>query len=157
MAAPDATSADFGHRPAAGRRRVGAVVACANPIPLPDFKELQLHALEAAYAVQEEQLDERHDETGQDIYVAPFWCLKRPDGTPASATGWPRGIESMLPKADVIMFMRDGANAGIVTWQGAESVVGNLIEPLDMYPPRYRVRAFPTEEQLAWMASEHAA
>jgi hypothetical protein len=36
-------------------------------------------------------------------------------------------------------------------------VVGNLMEALDMYPPRYRVRAFPSEEQLVRMVREHRA
>jgi len=122
-----------------------------------DFKQLQLRTFEAEYAEQEKLLDKRCEETGQDVYVAPFWCLTSPKGKPASATGWPAGVESMLPETDVIMFMRNETDSAIVTWQGAVSIVGNLMEPLNMYPPRCRVREFPSPEQLAWMVSEHSA
>ena len=120
-----------------------------------DMKELQLRSIEVAYDAQQELLEENTE----DIFVAPFLFARRPDGTTTSVTVWPAVGESMLPKAEVIAFKRHGtgpASTISVTWQGAESVVGNLMEPLDMYPPRYRVRAFPTEEQLAWMASEHS-
>lgn len=120
-----------------------------------DMKELQLRSIEVAYNAQQELLEENTE----DIFVAPFLFARRPDGTTTSVTVWPAVGESMLPKAEVIAFKHHGtgpASTISVTWQGAESVVGNLMEPLDMYPPRYRVRAFPTEEQLAWMASEHS-
>ena len=118
-----------------------------------DFKGLQLESLADVYAHQERLRNEQHEEIG----VAPFRSTRRGDDTPISETVWAPAGEILLPKADVIRFAREDRDIEVVTWQGAQSVVGNLMEPLDMYPPRYRVRSFPSEEQLAWMAREHSA
>jgi hypothetical protein len=37
---------------------------------------------------------------------------------------------------------------GVGEWDRVREVVGDLIEPLGVYPERYRVRSFPTSEQL---------
>ncbi len=120
------------------------------------FKELQLRSLEVAYDAQQELLEDN----AEDVFIAPFFFARRPDRTTTSVTIWPVIGESMLPKAEIIAFKSHGtgpASTSSVTWQGAASVVGNLMEPLDMYPPRFRVREFPSAEQLAWLASEHRA
>lgn len=121
------------------------------------FKELQLVTFERDYAEQQELLGERYTENDQEIIVSPFNLVRPPDGRLVSATCWAADIDIMLPKADVIMFFGEGSDCELVKWQGAASMVGNLMEPLDMYPPRYRVRTFPSVEQLAWMVSEYNA
>jgi hypothetical protein len=41
----------------------------------------------------------------------------------------------------------------MVEWQQAVDIVGDLMEAVDIYPPRYRVRSFPSDEQLAVMGN----
>ena len=41
----------------------------------------------------------------------------------------------------------------MVEWQKVTDVAGDLMEPLDIYPFRYRVREFPSEKQLAAMGN----
>jgi hypothetical protein len=41
----------------------------------------------------------------------------------------------------------------MVEWRRVMDTAGDLLEPLDMYPFRYRVREFPSEEQLAAMGN----
>ena len=41
----------------------------------------------------------------------------------------------------------------MVEWEKVVEVVGDLMEAVDIYPPRFRVRAFPSEEQLAAMGN----
>jgi hypothetical protein len=42
----------------------------------------------------------------------------------------------------------------MVPWSRAMEEVGHLLEPLDIYPPRYRAREFPSAERLTAMGSE---
>jgi len=41
----------------------------------------------------------------------------------------------------------------MVEWQRVLEVVGDMMEPVDIYPPRFRVRGFPSEKQLAAMGN----
>jgi hypothetical protein len=121
------------------------------------FRRLQLRTLGQEYLAQHEVLAKRHQESEQDIRIEVFGIAELSDGRLVSSTEWLPGNEIMLPKTDVIVFARYDTQPVPVTWEGAASVVGNLMEPLDMYPPRFRVRAYPTAVQLAWMESEHHA
>ena len=67
---------------------------------------------------------------------------------------WSEGVDSLLPKTDMIYFFRpdEGEDQGKIVngcaWDAVEKVVKPLLEPQDTYPPRYRVRSFPTAAQL---------
>jgi hypothetical protein len=37
------------------------------------------------------------------------------------------------------------------SWDRVQQVIGHLLEPQGIYPVRYRVKGFPTAEQLAEM------
>jgi hypothetical protein len=43
--------------------------------------------------------------------------------------------------------------AAIGHWDRVVEIVGGLREEVDLYPQRYRVRAFPSEERLAELAA----
>ena len=43
---------------------------------------------------------------------------------------------------------------GAVHWERAQEVVGDLMQPLGMYPERHKVEAFPSDEQLDAMGVE---
>ena len=46
----------------------------------------------------------------------------------------------------------DGEVAAKVGWDRVERGVGTLMEPQGPYPERYRVRSFPSDEQLSGLA-----
>jgi hypothetical protein len=66
-----------------------------------------------------------------------------------------KGVDSLLPRTDVIFFMdpalgTEAPPVAIARWEDVEKVVGELLVPAEgLYPERYRVRGFPSEEQLA--------
>jgi hypothetical protein len=66
---------------------------------------------------------------------------------------WTEGIDSLLPKADVVYFESPAEDhsrmipKGKATWEHVQRTVGNLLEPLGCYPERYRARQFPDAEQ----------
>ena len=48
-----------------------------------------------------------------------------------------------------IAFTQEGRDPLMADWDRVVEVVGHLMEPLDIYPQRFRVSDFPTDEQLA--------
>jgi hypothetical protein len=120
-----------------------------------EFTLLRLQSLGQQYAEQKELLDARLQKTGEECFVATFSAAKRSQNTPiTSYCVWSEGVVSLLPKTDVVYFFRptaDDAQGGIVAacaWETVERELGKLLEPEDLYPPRYRVKAFPTAAQL---------
>ena len=85
--------------------------------------------------------------------MATFSAIKSPDGRIISYATWTETTNSLLPKTDVLVLGRIDGSIAMVEWQKVVDVVGDLMEPLDIYPPRYRVREFPSEKQLAAMGT----
>ena len=70
---------------------------------------------------------------------------------------WTESVESLLPQTDLVVFGGMEGEPTMVPWSRVLEEVGHLLEPLDIYPPRYRVREFPSAEQLAAMGSVDVA
>lgn len=119
-----------------------------------DLRELRLRTIGAEYNDQKELLDAMHDQAGEDVYVASFSALQNKEtGRVTSYSVWSEGVHALLPQTDAVMFFRPTApdNGKIVagaTWEHVRQVVGDLMEPLGLYPERYRVREFPSAAQL---------
>lgn len=74
-------------------------------------------------------------------------------GRIASYCMWSEGVDSLLPKTDQIFFFRPSAPkdkqlAARGEWDHVRSIVGELMDPQDTYPERWRVREFPSEAML---------
>lgn len=131
-------------------------------LPAPDsplfakFHELRLRTVGMEYNDQKELLDQIHQSTGQDIFVASFSALQHKEtGKVGSYAIWPEGAETLLPETDDIVLMRGDPSQSDVELAAAGSfdrvrqVAGHLMQPLGMYPERYRVAEFPTAKELA--------
>jgi uncharacterized protein YtpQ (UPF0354 family) len=119
-----------------------------------DFYKLQLQSLGQDYAQQKDLLDKLHEKQGEDIFVPNFNAIQTPDGRPMSYAVWAAGVShAMLPKTDVLVLGGLDGKPQMVEWQKVIDVAGDLLEPLDVYPVRYRVREFPSEKQLAAMGN----
>jgi hypothetical protein len=64
---------------------------------------------------------------------------------------WREGPSCALPKVDLVVFKRKFQDLGVAKWDDVARVLGGELEPLDVYPPRFRARTFPAEWQLAQM------
>lgn len=97
------------------------------------------------YARQKTLLDRLHGRTG--LSVAPFHLGPGPNGAVTSSTFLPRGAEEgWLPEADRVGLMGGAGRHRTchwVPWDVARARLGNLLEPLGLFPERYRVRAVP--------------
>ena len=118
------------------------------------FEALRVKSISEDYSEQKSLLEALHQKTGADVYVAPCNVAQHKE-TQRTHTFcmWLKGIESLLPKVEqVYFFVPTGEESGDVAasadWEVVEKVVGHLLEPMDLYPERYRVKAFPTEEEL---------
>jgi hypothetical protein len=107
-----------------------------------------------------ELLNALHEKTGEDVFVAAYMAAKDDEtGRIRSYSVWSMGVDTLLPKTDVIHFFDpdrpEGEKiAGSGPWERVVEVVGGLMEEVDTYPERYRVRSYPTGEQLAAIAAE---
>jgi hypothetical protein len=94
---------------------------------------------------------------GTNIFNAHYsTTLDKETAQPRSYCVWTKGIESTLPKTDLIALNPDMVNFDfnrpdtmLLDWDRAKKEFGPLLEPLDIYSPRWRVREYPTDEQMA--------
>jgi hypothetical protein len=121
-----------------------------HPLHMP-FRRLWMMSIEEDYARQKKALDALRGEKGADGFVAGYF--READGYRQSLCVWPNGLAALLPRTDKVCFTRKKGKATYEVaatgpWERVCEVVGDLMEPLGIYPERYRVRAFPTAEQL---------
>jgi hypothetical protein len=103
------------------------------------------------YQQQKKLLDNLHERQGIGTFVASYTIYKYPQGTAYTACVWAKGVDSSLPRAEKIGFVVDAEKKDMFTvpWQAAMSIVSELLEEEPMLMPvRYRVREFPSEEQI---------
>jgi len=110
------------------------------------FQQMETSYLGGLYATQKELLDAIHDKDGTDVFVATFSAIRHESGRVLSYCVWTSGIESLLPRTNLIMI---GEDHGAYDWDKVMEVAGELLElQEDLYPVRYRVTRTPTPEQL---------
>lgn len=120
-----------------------------------DFRKLELFTQARDYAEQTEQLEKLYEERGEDLFVAAYTPYQDERGRSISYAVWLKGVDTLLPRAEVIFFMdpalgEEAPPVGIARWEEVAKVAGELLVPVEgLYPERYRVRGFPTEAQLA--------
>jgi hypothetical protein len=120
-----------------------------------EFQELRLRTISAEYNDQKELLDAMHEQAGEDVHVASFSALQNKEtGRITSYSVWSEGVHALLPQTDTVLFFRPEApdDQKIVAggaWEHVQQIVGDLMEPLGVYPERYRVKEFPSPAELA--------
>ncbi len=124
------------------------------------FKLLELQTMASAYARQKEVLEALLHANGHDITVGTMRAFRTPDGAIFTACAWLENVEALLPQTDRVDFVKvatDGSAQGQVwstSFEIARRVVGELMQPSGDLPERWRVKGFPTPEQLEQMATD---
>jgi hypothetical protein len=122
----------------------------------PVFSEVcRAHGLAALfyYNQQVELLNQLHEKTGKDTFVAKYALNKLIDGSYQSYCIWSKGIVSLLPKTDTVVLYDPGqpekkSGLGTIAWDKLISVAGGLMLDTEMFPARYYVSKFPEGEML---------
>ncbi|NMO15606.1 hypothetical protein HPC49_28545 [Pyxidicoccus fallax] len=106
------------------------------------------------YQEQGARLAQQHAREGTDLFVADFIPEDDEHGRSFGQAVWVSGIDTLLPRADVLIFMDQelGPKAppvAVVRWDLVVRDAGLLLMPEPgMYPERYRVTGFPSKAQL---------
>jgi len=118
------------------------------------FRLLEVKSMHGRYERQKELLETLHERDGTDLFVATYKVVKDKTGTSVSYAVWSEGTDTLLPKTNKLFFLQDEDLVASGDWDKVQQVVGDLMEETDLYPARYRVRGFPTAEQLAAIGNE---
>jgi hypothetical protein len=131
-------------------------------LPEPDssafakLHELKLRTVGMEYNDQKELLDQIHQQSGEDLFVASFSAVQHKDtGRISSYSVWSEGVETLLPETDDIVLLRADQAADKVQvaaagkFERVRQIAGDLMQPQGTYPERYRVVEFPSVQQLA--------
>ncbi len=126
----------------------------SNPL-YREFRLLQIQTYGQEYNEQMEILNKLHEIKGEDIFVASYSAMEHKEtGKLSSCCVWSKNVLTLLPRTDAVAFIQENAKPIIAEWDRVIETVGNLMEPLDMYPPRWKVSEYPTDEQLALIGKE---
>ena len=118
------------------------------------FARIAVTAMNDLYRQQKELLDRANTRQGQDIFVATFTALERKaDDEVTSSSVWSKDVPTLLPRTDKIGFVdpdlpKGEQVLGFASWERVQAMVPGLLVLQAMSPERYRVEAFPSQEQL---------
>jgi len=108
------------------------------------------------YGRQKSLLDRHHDLTGQPVTVAPLHLERAASGAVTSRTVWRQGAgEGWLPEADQVGLAGEH-DCLWVSWAEARRHLGHLMEPMGLFPERYRLLHFPDHDLLSRLEGEFA-
>ena len=124
------------------------------------FKQMLINSLGQDYEEQKALLNKSQKTGNSQIVAASFAAMRNTHtGELASYCIWARGLESLLPRTDLIHFIDpqqpDGQKVvASAPWEYVEEILGDLLEPWRTYPERHRTRDFPTEEQIRLLKAQ---
>ena len=124
--------------------------------PIVDKTAYYLAAVE--YSQQKATLDDRLPKAGEDVHVAKYTLMQRPDGSLWSWASWVRQVTNgLLPRADVLAF-GDTENPGAqlaVRWDDVLRLAGDALpEEAGYDPPRWRHRGWPDGDTMASLRAD---
>ncbi len=133
-----------------------------NEIVKDDLQDFKAHVLRYDYLAQNEIIDELTAEHGTEIFSAQYMEAENQKiEFKFSFCTWTDGMDSLIPKTDVIAFSRVNFINGsfecetkMYEWDDViNSSISGLMQKIDSFPVRYRVESFPAPEQLAILKS----
>ncbi|GAB2515481.1 DUF1444 domain-containing protein [Nocardia heshunensis] len=147
----------------------GELIPYDVPADAPGWDELRYAERLLAFAVCEDQADliRAAQTSASDLaeYPAPLLHAELPDGSMCTTTAWTDGVETLLPKADLVSlqtrdlstipwYTADVEDSITVPWDVLDEAIG--LTPADGFdPPRYRVGpGHPTAETLTRLRAE---
>jgi hypothetical protein len=111
------------------------------------------------YQQQSENLTKLYEQKGKDLFVAGYTLNQRDPGGYESYSVWSKTIPTLLPETDLIAFFdpakpESQRKLGLAKWDDVMRIAGGLMLDTHMFPARFYVSKFPTDEQLAVVIQE---
>ena len=117
-------------------------------------RSLRIYDMGYVYRDQKTALDQLHERTKVDVFVATFMVRSVNDATDRlqSWCSWSAGVRSLLPLTDYVIFnSAPGAQPPkplvLVPWETVERICGSYLQTTAEEPVRFEVNAFPTPEE----------
>jgi hypothetical protein len=106
------------------------------------------------YQQQTETLAKLYEQKGKHILVAKYTLNQLTTGGYGSYCIWSKTVPTLLPKTDLIAFSDPAkpvpqGTLGLAKWDDIMRIAGDLFLDTQMFPARFYVSKFPTDEQLA--------
>jgi hypothetical protein len=106
------------------------------------------------YQQQTQNLMKLYEQKGKDLFVAKYTLNQRETGGYESYCAWSKTVPTLLPKTDLIAFFdptkpESQRSLGLAKWDEVMRIAGDLFLDTQMFPDRFYVSKFPTDEQLA--------
>lgn len=120
-----------------------------------DWRLLAIQSVGQDYAEQKSLLDQRNAREGRDLYLPSYSALEDPEtGAVRTWCSWAEGVEAWLPETDDVIFTSINGPDDVkirarAPWQAVLDGAGDLMQPLGLYPERWKVSGFPDEAFLA--------
>jgi hypothetical protein len=131
----------------------------ATPQVRARFRELALRSWGMLYEEQKKPLQEK---LGDQVFVGSLSVVKNEEtGEIASYATWAKSVPTMLPRAEVVVFVGVAGNdepkvLGMVPWDRVIAVCGPHLKPDGGTPERWATGDwFPSEADLARMSPTH--
>jgi len=120
------------------------------------FRELERKYFYLEYADQKGSLEQLYARNRINIFVATCTAVRHQETEEVfTYCVWPEGLETMLPVCDKVILGAEGQPGQMADWDKVQAIAGELmIEEEQLYPPRFRVRQFPTPAQLELIGGE---
>jgi hypothetical protein len=103
---------------------------------------------------QKDALDEKHQAEGLDVFVGTALLHEDDAGQQVSYCVWTKGVDTLLPRTEYVVFVDvEGEGAGRIVaaapWDDVQRQAKvRLVRDDSTWPPRYRVREFPSPAAL---------
>ena len=120
------------------------------------FKRIRDISVASEYHEQQSLLNALYKRDGNNTVIAEYMTMQSEDENEPdwSYTIWQKGKKMLLPKTERIVFMdEETIPTFAVPLDIVCDVVGYIMEPQDIYPQRFLVSEFPTNQEIEEMIS----
>jgi hypothetical protein len=113
------------------------------------FDRLDRRCKTLSYGEQQVGLQQEYGEAAFVASVVAFVREGNNDEAFETYATWSKTVVTLLPQSDyVILVDVDSREKLRVAWADVAAIVGDLLQPIGVYPERYRVETFPSAAQL---------
>ena len=99
------------------------------------------------YADQKAALERLHEATDTDIFVATVQLTRRSESGPVESwCTWTEGVDTLIPETDLIAMLKPDVEGLLLPADIVRARFGSLMEATEEFPPRWRVREFPSTD-----------
>ena len=113
------------------------------------YQSLRHLTMALDYSWQAKLLNDCYRQQG-DLFVAATFT--KPGYKWPTIAYWSECVDTLLPETAIIGFQSlcqaERSVIAVAEWDRVREVVGDLMEPVGLYPERYRVRSFPNPDQI---------